>query len=111
LALAGNPTRGIRAGQEQQTEEGESSMRTPTPDTDECQEKWKALKIGEQLLFAYKLARLLEQQRDEARFVAYGLSGGSVGSKIEANYPLTAVWGNHYRRMILTKAKAKKEKK
>ena len=86
-------------------------MRTPTPDTDECATKWKAFTVGEQLLFAYKLARLLEQQRDEARYVAFGLSGGNVGRKIEAIYPRAKVWGNQYRRMILTKAKPKKEKK
>ena len=83
-------------------------MRTPTPDTDECKEKWEAFTVGERLLFAYKLARLLEQQRDEARYVAYGLSGGNVGKKITANYPLTKVWGNQYKRMVATQAKKRK---
>ena len=85
-------------------------MRTPTPDTDDCVEKWKAFTAGEQLLFTRKLARLLEQQRDEARYVAYGLSGGNVGKKITANYPLTKVWGNQYKRMVATQAQAKKKK-
>lgn len=85
-------------------------MKTPTPDTDECQTKWKAFTVGEQLLFAYKLARLLEQQRDEARYVAYGLAGGNVGKKIEANYPLTNVWGVQYKRMVATQAQAKKKR-
>lgn len=85
-------------------------MRTPTPDTDECKIKWEAFTVKEQLLFAYKLARLLEQQRDEARYVAYGLSGGNVGKKITANYPLTKVWGNQYKRMVATQAQAKKKR-
>ena len=85
-------------------------MRTPTPDTDDCVEKWKAFTAGEQLLFTRKLAKLLEQQRDEARYVAYGLSGGNVGKKITANYPLTKVWGNQYKRMVATQAQAKKKR-
>lgn len=86
-------------------------MRTPTPDTDECATKWKVFTLGEQLLFAYKLARLLEQQRDEARYVAFGLSGGNVGKKIEGLYPRTKVWGNQYKRMTLMQAaKTKKQK-
>lgn len=85
-------------------------MRTPTPDTDECKVKWEAFTIGEQLLFTRKLARLLEQQRDEARYVAYGLAGGNVGNKITANYPLTKVWGNQYKRMVATQAQAKKKR-
>ena len=85
-------------------------MRTPTPDTDECVEKWKVFTAGEQLLFTRKLAKLLEQQRDEARYVAYGLSGGNVGKKITANYPLTKVWGNQYKRMVATQAQAKKKR-
>ena len=82
-------------------------MRTPTPDTDDCQEKWKAFTVKEQLLFAYKLARLLEQQRDEARYTAYGLAGGSIGRRTAKGYAQIAVWGDQYKRMVSEKMKKK----
>lgn len=86
-------------------------MREYTPDCDDCQKKWESMGVGEQLQFTWKLARLLEQQRDEARFVAYGLTGGKVGRRIKSKFDLTKVWGNHYKRMAAVKIARAKERK
>jgi hypothetical protein len=76
--------------------EEKKKRKSKTPDSDGCWEKWQSLSIGERCWSLYRLAQVLEKQRNEARIIASGLNDlvneGRLNRKAQKLLPAVKTW-------------------
>lgn len=80
--------------------EEKKKRKSKTPDSDGCWDRWQSLSIGERCWSLYRLAQVLEKQRNEARIIASGLNdlvtGGKLNRKAKKLCPQIKSWNLSY---------------